>query len=221
MASARISRLPLSPASDTRLLDDHRFRGLLSDEDWGRLPVAIWRRFSKRLGEGKTVVYVGEVDEASRSRAGWWVAQLARVIGGPLPTGCETGVPMIVTVTEDAASGGQVWTRICARRNGFPQVIHSAKRFAGPTGLEEYVGFGVSMALTISVANEQLCFRSAGYALQLGRLRLPLPEWLTPGDLTVTHADLGGGVFRFTLEVVHRRFGMLIRQSAVFEEAAS
>ena len=120
------------------------------------------------------------------------------MIGGPLPTGCETGVPIIVTVTEDAASGGQIWTRICARRNGFPQVIHSAKRFAGPTGLEEYVGFGVSMALLISVANEALCFRSAGYcAADSGRFRLPLPELLTPGDLTVTHADLGGGTFPF------------------------
>jgi Domain of unknown function (DUF4166) len=220
MVSARISRLPLPSASDTRLLDDHRFRALLSDEDWGRLPVAIWRRFSKRLGEGKTVVYVGEVDDAGFSALGWWVAQIARVIGGPLPTVCETGVPIIVTVTEDAESGGQIWTRICARRNGFPQVIHSAKRFAGPTGLEEYVGFGVSMALEISVANEALCFRSAGYALQLGRLRLPLPQWLTPGELTVTHADLGCGAFRFTLEIVHPRFGMLLRQSAVFEEAS-
>ena len=128
---------------------------------------------------------------------------------------------MIVTVTEDAASGGQIWTRIYARRNGFPQVIHSAKRFAGPTGLEEYVGYGVGMALRISVEHEALVFRSAGYFLQLGPLRLPLPRWLTPGALTVTHADLGGGTFRFTLEIVHPRFGLLIRQSAVFREAAS
>jgi hypothetical protein len=47
-----------------------------------------------------------------------------------------------------------------------------------------------------------------------------LPSWLTPGDLTVTHSDLGGGTFRFTLEIIHRRFGRLIRQSAVFREAA-
>jgi Domain of unknown function (DUF4166) len=112
---------------------------------------------------------------------------------------------MVVTVTEDAASGGQIWTRICARTCGFPQVIHSAKRFAGPTGLEEYVGHGVSMALRISVEHEALVFRSVGYALRVGWLRLPLPPWLTPGDLTVTHSDLGSGAFRFTLEIVHPR----------------
>ena len=221
MASTRLPRLAATPAPNTILLDDHRFHDLLPDGEWGRLPLAIWRRFSKRFADGETVVYVGTVEEANLSRAGWWLAQLARVVGGPLPTGTETGVPMVVTVTEDAASGGQIWTRICARSNGFPQVIHSAKRFAGPTGLEEYVGYGVSMALRISVEREALVFRSVGYSLQVGPLRLPLPPRLTPGDLTVTHSDLGGGTFRFTLELVHPRFGKLIRQSAVFREAAS
>lgn len=218
MTSARLSNLA---SSSELLLDDHRFRALLPDDDWGRLPLAVWRRFSKRLAGGKTVVYVGEIEESSHSRAGWWLAQLTRLIGGPLPTGSETCVPIIVTVTEDAASGGQVWTRICARSKGFPQVIHSAKRFAGPTGLEEYIGFGISMALRLSVQHEALFFHSAGYFLGLGALRLPLPEWLTPGRLTVSHADLGGGTFRFSLELVHPRHGQLIRQSAIFREAAS
>jgi hypothetical protein len=218
MTSARLSNLA---SSSEILLDDHRFRALLSDDDWGRLPLAVWRRFSKRLAGGKTVVYVGEIEESRHSRAGWWLAQLTRLIGGPLPTASATGVPIIVTVTEDATGGGQVWTRICARSRGFPQVIHSAKRFAGPTGLEEYVGFGISMALRLSVAHEALFFHSAGYFLGLGTLRLPLPEWLTPGRLTVSHADLGGGTFRFSLELAHPRHGMLIRQSAIFQEAAS
>ena len=226
MASAiRISRLPAAhphhkPSSEL-LLDDNRFHALLSDADWGRLPLAIWRRFSKRHVDGATVVYVGEVEEAYFNRIGCWLAQLARLVGGPLPTGAETGVPMVVTVTEDAASGGQIWTRICARSHGFPQVIHSSKRFAGPTGLEEYVGHGISMALRIFVEHEALVFRSVGYSFQVGPLRLALPDWLTPGDLTVTHSDLGGGTFRFTLDIVHPRFGRLIRQSAVFREAAS
>jgi len=220
MASARTG-FPSTAAPHQILLDDHRFHALLPSEDWGRLPVAIWRRFSKRLMEGATVIYVGEVEEASFSTAGWWIAQAVRLIGGPLPTRAETGVPIIVAVTEDAASGGQIWTRICARRNDFPQVIHSVKRFAGPTGLEEYVGFGISMALKVAVAHDALVFSSTDYAVQFGRFRLPLPDWLTPGDLAVTHSDLGAGVFRFKLEIIRPRFGWLLRQSAVFREAAS
>jgi hypothetical protein len=141
------------------------------------------------------------------------------LIGAPLPISTDTHVPSIVTVTEDAATSGQIWTRIYARRNGFPQVIHSSKRFSGVTGLEEYLGFGVGMALRIIVDGQALLFRSAGYFLQAGHLKFSLPAFFTPGALTVTHTDLGSGEFQFTLEIVHPRFGMLVRQSAVFREA--
>jgi hypothetical protein len=219
---SKISKPPARPYSEQcpdAALCDLRFRALLPDDDWKRLPPATRQRFSKRLAAGRTAIYVGEVIEISFSRIGWWLAQIARSIGGPLPTSTDTNVPSIVTVTEDAATSGQVWTRIYARRKGFPQVIHSSKRFEGPTGLEEYLGFGVGMALRIVVDDEALLFRSAGYFVQAGGLKIPLPAFLTPGALTVTHTDLGGGEFQFTLEIVHPRFGMLVRQSAVFREA--
>ena len=219
---SKISKAPTWPDSEQypdAALCDLRFRALLPDDDWKLLPPATRQRFSKRLADGSTAVYVGEVIEIGFSQVGWWLAQMARLIGGPLPISTDTHVPSIVTVTEDAASSGQIWTRLYARRNGFPQVIHSSKRFAGPTGLEEYLGFGVGMALRIVVDGEDLLFRSAGYFVQAGRLKFWLPAFLTPGALTVTHTDLGGGEFQFTLEIVHPRFGMLVRQSAVFREA--
>jgi hypothetical protein len=71
----------------------------------------------------------------------------------------------------------------------------------------------------VARAGGALDWWAAGYFLQLGPRRLPLPAFLTPGVLTVGHTDLGRGEFQFTLEIVHPRFGMLIRQSAVFKEA--
>jgi Domain of unknown function (DUF4166) len=164
-------------------LGDLRFRALLSDDDWAALPLPIRRRFSKRLAGGHTLVYVGEVLETRISRAGWWLAQAVRLIGAPLPTCCDAHVPSVVSVTEDMATGGQIWTRLYARRKNLPQVIHSSKRFAGPTGLEEYVGYGIGRALTLHVEDAALVFRSAGYFVELGRYRIWLPRWLTPGAL--------------------------------------
>src|SRR5262249_14849362 len=108
-----------------------------------------------------------------------------------------------------------------ARRAGFPQIIHSVKRFAGPTGLEEHVGRGVGMALTVQVADAALIFRSAGYFIHLLGRRMHLPGWLSPGTLTVTHGELADGWFSFTFDLVHPRFGALIRQTAVFREAGT
>jgi len=202
-------------------LGDLRFRSLLSDDDWQRLPICTRRRFSKRLADGQTTVYVGTMVKAWFSRLGLVLARAALLIGGPLPVGRDIDVPFIVTVTEEMATGGQIWTRICSRRQSFPQVIHSSKRFSGPTGLEEYIGFGISVGLNILVEDRSLRFRSAGYFFRIGRRCFRLPDWITPGILTVGHTDLGEGEFVFTLELVHPRFGSLIDQAAVFREFAA
>jgi hypothetical protein len=200
-------------------LGDLRFRALLSEAEWAALPVNVRRRFSKRLAEARTAIYVGEVLEAWTSRVGWLLVQALRQIGGPLPTSRDVHLPSVVTVTEDLASGGQVWTRLYVRRQGFPQVIHSSKRFAGPTGLEEHVGCGVGMTLTICVEDRALVFRSHQYFVNFGRWRLTLPRWATPGTLTVKHIEAEGERFVFAMEIVHPWLGMLLRQSAIFQEA--
>lgn len=201
-------------------LGDLRFRALLADDDWAALPAAVRRRFLKRLAGGRSVLYAGTVLETRMSRPGWCLAQMARLIGGPLPTSCEAGMPAVVVVTEDTASGGQIWTRLYARRGGFPQIIHSAKRFAGSTGIEEYLGRGFGMALRIGVSDGALVFRSDSYFLQAFGRRWRLPDWLSPGTMTVTHAERGDGQFEFRLQVKHRHFGVLISQAAVFRESA-
>ena len=198
--------------------EDARFSALLSEAQWSSLPFAIRRRFSRRLAAGETAVYAGEVVETWMSRAGWWLAQAARILGGPLPLTPGAHLPSVVTVTEGGAGGGQIWTRLYARRTGFPQVVHSAKRFAGPTGLEEYVGRGVGMTLTLHVRDGALIFRSKSYFFEVLGLRFALPRWLCPGALTVTHAELPDRKFSFTLQVLHPRFGLLIRQMAIFRE---
>jgi len=195
-----------------------RFRTLLPDADWAALPAAVRRRFSRRLAGGEPAVYVGTVVEAWTSRAGWLLAHALRLMGGPLPTGCEAGASAVVSVTEDKGSGDQIWTRLYARRR-FPQVIHSAKRFCGPTGIEEHVGCGVGMTLSVAVEERALVFRSHRYFIDFGRWRMHLPAWATPGALTVQHIEETSGRFTFSLEIVHPRLGALLRQRVSFREA--
>jgi len=218
-ASFRVEEAAPSCRDGSDSVGDLRFRALLSEADWMSLPAAVRRRFSKRLTDGKTAIYVGEVLEAWMSRAGWLLAQGLRLIGGPLPTSRDSHIPCVVTVTEDRGSGGQIWTRLYARRRGFPQVIHSSKRFSGPSGIEEHVGCGVGMTLTVTVEDRALVFRSGQYFVQLGRWRIVLPAWATPGALMVKHIEDTDERFVFSLEIVHRRLGVLIRQLAVFREA--
>jgi hypothetical protein len=150
--------------------------------------------------------------------AGWLLAQAARLVGAPLPLARSAHAAAVVTVTEDKVGAGQVWTRVYARRNGFPQVVHSAKRFAGPTGLEEYLGCGCGIALAVYAREGALIFRSVGYFIKIFGRRLMLPDWLSPGVMYVTHAELPDQKFSFTLQLFHPRLGLLMRQMAVFRE---
>jgi hypothetical protein len=199
-------------------LGDLRFRTLVGEAGWAALPEATRARFGKRVTDCRTILYAGEVIECRMSRSGWLLAQLARLIGTPLPTSRDEFVPAVVSVTEDAAFGGQFWTRVYGRNRGFPQVIHSSKRFCGPTGLEEYVGCGVGIALTVEAAGEALHFLSHHYFIRLFGRRLRVPRWLSPGRLRVSHIDCNHGLFAFVLELRHPLLGELIRQTAMFAD---
>ena len=209
----------LSAPAGSAAVGDLRFRTLVGEAAWAELPEAVRRRFSKCLAPEETLIYRGRVVDTRLSRAGRVLSFLARAIGAPLPlTDGATG-PALVVVTEDPRLGGQSWLRIYTRPGRFPQAINSTKRFRGATGLEEYVGCGIGMSLRVTVEEGVLLFRSAGYFLEFGRWRLPIPRALNPGRMQIEHRDEGAGTFAFSLQLTHPLLGLLVHQLAIFGDA--
>jgi len=198
---------------------DQRFEKLLGYANWTKLPAPIRKRFGKRFNQGQSIAYQGVVTDMRMSRFGWLFAQAVRVIGGPLPFERNSvSQPAVVIVTEDKETNGQFWIRQYGREKGFPQMVHSSKRFEGPTGLEEYIGYGIGMALKLEATHHALFFESEHYFVQVFGKRSRLPNWLTPFDLTIGHHELGNHRFAFTLELKSKVFGAMIKQDAVFED---
>src|SRR5262249_62132381 len=110
------------------------------------------------------------------------------------------------------------WRRLGGRPGRCALVVPSAKRFAGPTGLEEYVGYGVGMTLTVEAREGALIFRSKDYFVELFGSRWRLPPWLAPGNTVVTHAELPGGRFSFTAPPLHPPVGRMVLQVGMFRE---
>lgn len=217
-ATASAFVLPAHAGASDDTLYDYRFRRLIAPDDWAALPDTVRRRFSKRLTGVAVATYDGAIVATRMSALGWMLAQGCRLIGAPLPTHRDADVPAVVSVSEDRIGGGQIWTRVYGRTQGFPQVIHSAKRFAGTTGLEEHIGGGFGMALAVRAEGDALLFTSDHYFWTAGGFRVRLPRWLAPGRTVVTHRDLGGGRFAFDLELTHRWFGVLMHQQAIFHD---
>ncbi len=225
MTAARRTRIPRYQETiqqpvpgEQNVTRDLRFQALLGRTAWSSLPPGVQARFSKRTAGGAALIYRGEIVECRMNWAGWLLARLCLVIGGALPLDDDVGVPAVVTVTEDAATGGQFWTRVYGRRRGFPQVIHSSKRFSGPTGLEEYLGRGVGIALTVSADTRAMHFHGDHYFLSIGRRRFRLPTFLAPGALTISHVGLADGWFAFVLVLHHPLLGPLMHQTGMFHD---
>lgn len=186
---------------------------------WQDLPASVQSRFLKYIGPKACAVYTGEVRACRRNLAGSVLAHLLQLIGAPLPLDhTSKDQPAAVTITRDAKTGGQIWSRQYNRRRGVPQIIHSVKAFAGPTGLEERIGAGFAMSLRLEVAGGALLFKSAGYRWRFLGLDLALPTWLAPGDLTVGHHPLDDTRFEFTLDLIHPWFGELLHQRILFHD---
>ena len=215
-----LERIENTDATQQRLERcDERFAQLMGQSAWQALAPDVQRRFSKMAHGGESKIYKGIISETRMSVAGYLLAQMCRVIGGPLPLERHgVGMPAVVTVTEDGEGDGQFWTRTYGQARGFPQVIHSSKRFTGPTGLEEYIGAGISMALNVTEDKAGIVFTSASYHINVLGRRITLPKWLMPGVTNVRHDDLGEGYFAFTLELRHPLLGELVYQRAVFSD---
>ena len=187
---------------------------LVGAAGWARLPAAVQRRFGVAHG---AATYVGRM-ELRCSPVGRVFAALSRLFGSPLSGVTSAAVPTSVRVFDDGR-GGMVWERsFHTVGERAPHIVRSTKQLGTDGRLLERTDGGLSMALNVFEDRGALVFESRRFTLMLGRLRLPVPALLTPGTCRVTHTDLGDGLFRFDLDMVHPLWGRTFHQSGVFAD---
>ncbi|MES2947915.1 MAG: DUF4166 domain-containing protein [Pseudomonadota bacterium] len=187
---------------------------LVGAAGWARLPQAVQHRFGVAHAD---VTYEGHMDLRC-SAIGHIYAALARVLGGPLTHLNTSAVPTTVRVS-DNGHGGVIWERCFhTGAHGQDRTVRSTKEIGADGGLLERTDGGLSMSLDVFEEEGALVFQSRSFWLVWGRLRVPVPALLTPGTCRVVHTDLGGGLFRFTLSMVHPLWGETFHQTGVFAD---
>ncbi len=218
---SNLAVLRSAPAPSRDLQPDPSFERLLGELAWRRLAPPIRERFRWKPVAGAEISYAGEMAVVRSSRPGWVLAQLCRLIGTPLAPHRGSRVPVRVTLSLDRDGSGVVWRRLYRFLGRRAVACVSIKKATDAEGLIECVGGGIGMWLRLSERAGSLHFRSTGYFCVLGRWRVALPDWLTPGALTVVHSDEGQGRFRFRISVVHPMLGETFFQDGVFEPERS
>ena len=187
---------------------------LVGSAGWSRLPLAVQLRFSLAHAD---VTYEGHMDLRC-SVVGHVYAALARVLGGPLTHLNTNAMPTTVRVS-DNGYGGVLWERCFhTGTQGQDRIVRSTKEIGADGGLLERTVGGLSMALDVFEEAGALVFQSWRFWWVWEGLRLPVPALLTPGTCRVAHTDLGEGLFRFTLSMVHPLWGETFHQTGVFAD---
>jgi hypothetical protein len=192
------------------------FVELLGRQAWERLPVAVQARFEPHdTTRPYEIFYHGRM-HVRGSLLGRCFAQLCRLVGTPVAPFVHENVPVSVRVFDNSERTGTVWER-CYHFPGRAAVtVSSTKQMEADGTLVEALGAGLRMRLRVFEQHGELHFLSTSYYFQLGALRIALPDWMLPGPTLVTHADLGGGHFLFTMHTAHPRWGAMYEQSGRF-----
>lgn len=196
---------------------DSTYREILGDLAWRRLYPEIRARFSEKPARGQLMRYVGIMHIVELSFMGWLFAQFCRLIGTPLAPYRGSNVPIDIRLENDAHLGGVSWTRVYEFTGRKKLFVRSTKTRSSDRELTEHIGCGFSMRLTLSDRRGDLYFVSRSYDLTILGMKIRIPHLLTPGTTTVTHEQIRGDLFRFTLTVDHPVFGRTIYQDGYFE----
>lgn len=185
---------------------------------WNELHPNVQQRFATEPTVREHVFYRGTMETVECSFLGKIFAQLTRLIANPLTPYEGKNVQMDVLLYRKTGLAGVYWRRTYYYEGRTPYTVTSVKREDSKGRMTECVGAGFGMVLSVTAQEGDLHFRSSRYFWQLGKLRLPLPHWLTPGETHVVHEDLRDGTFRFTISMNHQYLGRTFYQTGIFKE---
>jgi hypothetical protein len=192
------------------------YREILGESGWGRLKPEIRRRFSVRPAAGQCVRYGGVMESVDLSFMGWLFAQVCRLIGTPLVPYRGKNVRTEIELTWDKKLNGVAWHRAYYFGPERTFTVRSTKSHGKSGELVEHIGCGFSMRLKLSEREGDLVFTSTAYQFSIAGWTFQIPALLTPGVTTVTHEQIEGDRFRFSLSVNHPLLGTTIFQDGEF-----
>ena len=201
------------------LTADKSYRHILGRAAWDRLRPEVKQRFSSKPRRGSSIRYEGTMRTIDLSMTGWLFAQACRLIGTPLAPWRGTQVPMSIELIPDEKLRGVAWKRCYQFTPSKSFTVRSTKCKGKQGEFVEHIGRGFSMRLRLSEQKGNLVFTSVAYEIEIWGRTLRIPALLTPGITTVTHEQLTGDYFRFTLSVDHPLLGRTIYQDGEFYSA--
>jgi hypothetical protein len=181
-------------------------------EDWHNLPPALQAhyRFGKTTDNGRMDIEYPYFMQPYLS---------ALRIFGALIDRCEQQVSTVVekSVVEER----QYWQRTITYSDGKVVYFNSFWVSAGGNQMIEFVNPVLGLQMAVHVEDGKLHYHGVRFVAKLGRLLLPIPEWLVLGHTTITEQAIDETHFAMDFRLTHPLFGQVFRYAGTFEATSA
>lgn len=177
-------------------------------DDWHKLPPALQSHY--RFG---TTTDTGHMDiEYPRFMQAY--LSVLRVFGALID---RSGRCVSTVVEKSVAGDRQYWRRTITYPDGRIVHFNSFWIHAGGDQLIEFVNPVLGLQMAAHVEDGRLHYRGVRFVAKLGRLLLPIPEWLALGHTSIVEEALDQNHFAMDFRVTHPLLGQVFRYSGEFK----
>lgn len=180
-------------------------------DDWNRLPAALQSHYLPG-----TTLDVGHLDIDYPAFMQPVLAVLSRI--GALVR--RRGRSVATRVEKSSVGPRQHWRRTLRYADGQVQRFDSVWQ-PGPDGdVIEFVNPVLGLQMRPRVVGQQLHYSGVHFIVKLGRVMLPVPEWLALGHTTIVETSIDAQHFMMDFRLTHPVFGQVFRYAGVFRANA-
>jgi hypothetical protein len=176
--------------------------------DWDKLPPALQAhyRFGKTIDNGCMNIEYPRFMQPYLS--------VLHLMGALI----NRGGRQIPTVVEKSVVGErQYWRRTITYPDGKVVYFNSFWVSAGGNQMIEFVNPVLGLQMAVHVDDGKLHYQGVRFVAKLGRLLLPIPEWLVLGHTTIVEEAVDETHFAMDFRLRHPVFGQVFRYAGKFE----
>ena len=181
-------------------------------EQWNDLPQALKNHYgSNEQGENYAE---GELDIAYP-----WFMQfpytVMRLIGTLVN---RRGKGLKTSVSKTMKDDKQYWHRVITYPDG-RQIIFDSVFVADSDGFIEYINAYLGLKMHAFVEDNKLRYESRGYVLKVGKIKIPIPEWLALGHASIVESEYRHGdeqTFVMDFRIKHFLLGEVFCYKGIF-----
>jgi hypothetical protein len=175
-------------------------------DDWHKLPPALQAHHAQAIDRGHMDIEYPRFMQP-------WLSVLRRF--GALVN--RAGSQVETVVEKSMAGKQQHWRRTIRYADGQTIAFNTVWHHAGGNEIIEFVNPLLGLQMAARVQDGCLHYQGVRFVVKLGRVLLPIPEWLALGHTTIVERAVSENRYAMDFRLTHPVFGQVFRYAGEFE----